>query len=521
MICKDLTREQSINLYHQVMNDNDTDAIRKLCREDLFFLLFIACRRMDVNRDWIYDRCREVESRPDECLDLWSRGHYKSTIITFGLTVQDILKDSNQVFGIFSHTRPIAKAFLAQIKREFETNTFLQDLFPEVLYKNPQKDSPKWSLDDGIIVKRKSNPKEATIEAWGLIDGQPTSKHYNVMIFDDVVTRESVTTPEQIKKTTEAWELSLNLASENCRKRYIGTRYHSIDTYKTMLDRKSAFPRIYPATDDGTLGGEPVLLDRETFLEKVRDLGSYTAACQLLMNPLADNVMGFREEWLERYLELYDMRGWNFYILVDSASEKKKTSDYTVIVCIGLAPDGNYYLVDGVRDRMNLTERTSSLFKMAKKWNPIRVGYEKYGLNSDIEHIKYEQELKNYRFHIEPLSGSMGKVDRIRQLVPVFENHRFYIPHRLMFLDVNGKVHDFIEEFIRDEYNTFPLGAHDDMLDAIARIRDEKMNAEFPSEKENVEIMDKSVRTRYDVLSTKIGPDDDRPYNPLLLSGRN
>ena len=32
-----------------------------------------------------------------------------------------------------------------------------------------------WSLDGGLVVKRKSNPKEATVEAWGLVDSQPTS----------------------------------------------------------------------------------------------------------------------------------------------------------------------------------------------------------------------------------------------------------------------------------------------------------------------------------------------------------
>jgi len=35
-------------------------------------------------------------------------------------------------------------------------------------WQNPQKESPKWSEDDGLIVKRKGNPRESTREAWGL-----------------------------------------------------------------------------------------------------------------------------------------------------------------------------------------------------------------------------------------------------------------------------------------------------------------------------------------------------------------
>src|SRR6056300_1476012 len=98
-------------------------------------------------------------------------------------------------------------------------------LFEDVLYQDPKKDSPSWSLDGGIIVKRKSNPKEATVEAHGLVDGQPTSKHFNILVYDDVVTIDNVRSPEMIEKTTQAWELSLNLCSKDPIRRYIGTRY--------------------------------------------------------------------------------------------------------------------------------------------------------------------------------------------------------------------------------------------------------------------------------------------------------
>jgi hypothetical protein len=90
-----------------------------------------------------------------------------------------------------------------------------------------------------------------------LVDGQPTSKHYKLMVYDDVVTRESVTTPDMIQKVTEAWELSRNLVSEHSRTRYIGTRYHFNDSYRTIMDRGIA-SRIHKATFDGTVDGDPV-----------------------------------------------------------------------------------------------------------------------------------------------------------------------------------------------------------------------------------------------------------------------
>src|SRR4051812_34392618 len=114
--CSKLTRDQAIDVYRDVIESKNTQAEKKLCRADLFYLLTHACKRKDVDQDWLYDRCREVAASPDGHLDLWARDHYKSTIITFGKTIQDVLNDPEVTFGIFSHTRPIAKAFLEQIK---------------------------------------------------------------------------------------------------------------------------------------------------------------------------------------------------------------------------------------------------------------------------------------------------------------------------------------------------------------------------------------------------------------------
>ena len=191
----------------------DKQAIRQLCLVDRYYLLIKLLKRYDAWHPWIYDRCREVERASDGYCDIWAREHYKSTIITFAGMIQEVLRDPEVSIGLFSHTKPIAKGFLAQIQRELEANENLKLVFPDILWKNPAKESPSWSLDGGLIVRRHSNPKEATIEAHGLVDGQPTSKHFSLLVYDDVVTRESVNTPEQIAKTTEAWELSDNLGT--------------------------------------------------------------------------------------------------------------------------------------------------------------------------------------------------------------------------------------------------------------------------------------------------------------------
>jgi predicted phage terminase large subunit-like protein len=453
--------------------------LRKLAQKDLFFLLVYLLGRKDADKDWVFDRCREFEAEPDGYLDEWPREHYKSTIITFAAAIQAILQDPGITIGIFSFNRPIAKAFLRQIKREFEDNQKLKSLFPDILFAQPQKESPKWSEDEGIIVRRRANPKEATVEAWGLVDGQPTSKHFTLLIYDDVVTKDSVTTPDMIQKVTDSFATSLNLGAEGGRRRAAGTRYHYADTYSEMIKRGTFKLRLYAATKDGTLEGEPWLWTRDTLAQKVRDQGPYIAACQLFNDPKQDKSQGFRDEWL-RYWPADQFRALNTYILCDPANEKKDSNDYTVFWVVGLGADRNYYIIDMVRDRLSLTERANVLFTLHQRYHPKQVGYERYGMQADIAHYQDRMKRDNYRFNIEELGGSTPKFDRIRQLVPLFQQGRVWLPERCVRSNYEGITQDLTQAFINDEYMAFPFSAHDDMLDSLARIVDPKLSAVFP-----------------------------------------
>lgn len=464
--------------------DGLNGVIRELCLSDLFYLLVNVCGRVDMLHPWVYGRVREVEADPDNHVDLCARGHFKSSTITFGLTIQDILKNPEVTFGIFSHTRPIAKAFLRQIMREFEGNEVLHRAFPDVLWGKDVRQAPKWSEDDGIIVKRKSNPPEGTIEAWGLVDGQPTSKHFQVLLYDDIVVEGSVTTPEMIDKTMKALEQSYNLANERFVRRFCGTRWHFNDAYRTVIDRKTAVARERPGTDDGTEDGNPVFWSREMMAEKRRDMGPHTFAAQILLNPKADALQGFKREWVQKYTQMHGKT--NNYILVDAASSKKKGSDYTAMWVVGLGTDGNYYCMDIIRDRLNLTERVERLFELHRKWKPIQVRYEKYGCMSDIEHIKSQQELQTYRFPIIEVAGQTKKQDRIGRLLPLFEQGKIYLPTSLHKTNYEKVTIDLVHSFIEEEYVPFPVGIHDDMLDALARIQEPELPLTWPKEENMV-----------------------------------
>lgn len=421
----------------QLLSETDKQAhFRNLCLTDLYFFLRYALHRPDVESDWLFARCREVQETPNECLDLWAREHYKSTVITFALTIQDILNDPELTVAIFSHTRPMAKTFLKQIKNELENNTLLKELFPDILWQNPQRESPKWNEDEGLIVRRLGNPKEGTLEAWGVIDGQPIGKHFARRVYDDVITADNVTNPEQVRKTIYFLQLSQDLGKVGGAARYIGTRYTLNDPYAELISRGSVTPRIHTATHDGRYDGRPVLFSPAEWEKRKKERTRFLIAAQYLQNPLADEEATFQIPWLRPY-EVRP-KTLNVFIMADPSRGRSATSDNTAISVIGLSATGSRYLLDGYCHKMTLSQRWTALRDLYKKWsaapgvNHVSVGYERYGQQSDDEYFQEQMLREKIVFPIIELSwtrdGTNSKRERVERLEPDFRNSRFYLP---------------------------------------------------------------------------------------------
>lgn len=430
-----------------------------------------------ANNQWVLDRCREYQAAPYGYLDLWARGHFKSTIITYAHTIFEIINNPEITIGIFSHKLAAARAFVVQIKNTLETNKLLQLLFPDILYSDPENQSSKWT-EDKILVKRESVRKEMTVEACGVVEGQPIGMHYDILKYDDLVTPASVSTADQILKTTDSFKMSLNLGSTNAKRVMIGTFYAFNDTYNVIIDEGSVIPRIYPAMTDPLDFETSVFLSPAELKEKRRDMGPAVFGTQMLLDPSVANNRYFVPEWIK----YYDGGGWetmNRYLIVDPASSKEKRSDYTVMIVLGLGKDGNYYVIDGIRDRLNLSERTNWLFNLHEQYRPNAVWYESYGQQADNEHIQGEMNLRHYRFTINRLGGQMAKKQRIERLQPLFEQGKIFFPTRMPFVTVDGDVKDFVRLFLDDEYLKYPACNHDDMIDCLARLFD--ISAIFPN----------------------------------------
>ena len=481
--------------------------IAELAKRDRFFLMTRILNRKDFRHPWLYARTREVERAPDGYLDLWAREHGKSSIITFCGVIQEIINNPEITIGIFSFNKPTARAFLRQIKYELESNETLKRLYPDILYADPKKESPRWSEDAGIVVKRKSNPKESTVEGHGLVDGQPTGRHFLLRVYDDVVTLESVTSPEMIHKTTDAWSLSDNLGARPeggglARAWHIGTRYHFGDTYQAMLDMDAVIPRVYAATNTGLRDGKPVFLSEAVWADKLKKQTTSVLAAQMLQNPAAGNAAIFNKDWL-KFMDIRPAT-LTIYILCDPASSKKKGSDKTAMPVIGMDSAGNWWLVDGYHHKMGLRERYTNLKELRKVWSrmpgvqSVKVGYERYGSTSDLEYFEMEMQRDKDVFDIHelawPKEGPGSKIDRVQRLEPAFRNGRFFLPavvkgetarqlqvkvdgqafriySPVQRRDEEGRLYSLNKNFL-EEFLTFPFCAHDDLIDAMSRIYD-------------------------------------------------
>jgi predicted phage terminase large subunit-like protein len=180
----------------------------------------------------------------------------------------------------------------------------------------------------------------------------------------------------------------------------------------------------------------------------------------------------------------------NKIILVDPAGDpsrnvgKRKKSDFTAMWVLVLGSDQNIYVVDGLRDRLNLTQRADALFALHKKHKPMQVRYEQYGLQADIEHVRHEMETRQYRFAIKEVGGGIEKNARIRRLIPYFEGGRIWMPYEMKRETILGTTYDVVNDFVEQEYATFPVGRYDDSFDCLARLAEPSLTLPWPKEEE-------------------------------------
>lgn len=177
----------------------------------------------------------------------------------------------------------------------------------------------------------------------------------------------------------------------------------------------------------------------------------------------------------------------NVYMLCDPALRKHKKADFTTILVFGVGGDRNYYWLELMRERLAPSERADHFFRLHRKWRPIGVGYEEYGLQSDIVTLRERMERENYRFMITELGRSgewhnLSKEDRIRTLIPLGTGGRLWLPNPESKAR-DPYVTELVKYFVSEEWTKYPACKYDDVLDVLSRMNDPDMHVAFPMER--------------------------------------
>jgi len=190
----------------------------------LFVPRFLEYQLTSFHREWW-----RFQTDHRASLILAPRGHGKSTILTISWSLWKLCLDRELRILIVSNTFDQAGAFLREIKQHLESNRRLKDIYGEFI------GSP-WSEHEITLSRRKRRAKEASVTALGL-GGPVITRHYDLIILDDVVDEENARTSAQREKTlTWYYKTVLPTLEPEGEVHILGTRYHYQDLYGHLLE---------------------------------------------------------------------------------------------------------------------------------------------------------------------------------------------------------------------------------------------------------------------------------------------
>ncbi len=247
----------------------------------------------------------------------------------------------------------------------------------------------------------------------------------------------------------EAWSQALRpaLADRQGRALLISTPnglnwYHDLymraqerDDWEVRRYPTSANPHISAAELDEARRELPELVYMQEFLAEFVDLRGAGI---------------FRSAWYRYYDEPPPCE--RVTIGVDLAISRKTTADYTVIAVVG-AHEGKYYILDIARDRYTMQETIDRIRVLAERYNASTITVEAVGYQQVIA----DELARSTMYAIKPIKPATDKVTRATPLASKYEQGLVYHPRNAAWLRA-----------YEDELLAFPVGEHDDQIDAVA-----------------------------------------------------
>lgn len=468
---------------------------RQFILTDLFFIVCFVMQIEKANHPFVVQMCRLVEEGPkSNTLDVWARFHFKSVIITQAETLQYHLKNPEHCTGIMAYARPLGKSFLRSIKVLCETSDLLKWCFPDILWDKPEVQAPKWSEDDGLIFKRNSSSrKESTIEAWGLVEGQPTGRHFERVVFDDIETDDIKDSPDMLDKVFSKFEMAGNLGtgSDDDIVRVIGTYYSHfgpIVRIENMVHAKGAPVyklRKVSGSTDGTRDGDPVLMGPETWAKL--KVGQHFNS-QQLCDPTPTGDIKLNPTYLKPVDTDQIPKSVVKFMVLDQAGgsdTNKGKGDLWACGLFGVQPGtdeigaSDVYIMDLEADQMTHSEGIETVVRMYMNAGIVRqLGVEKVGLSTTEIHIA-----NSLKVHGRRISVDLGNLVLLK---PAGRSLAKRIESAVQWPLNNGKIHYSTAinkkhiERLKMEMEKFPY-FHSDIVNIIAYLYDMIKEFKFPS----------------------------------------
>lgn len=404
-------------------------------------------------------------------LDLAPRGFGKSTVGDVDYCITRILRDPNIRIMIGSKTQTQAQAFLKEIRTHFEQNENLLRVFGDW---KTHKDNV-WNDREFTVNKRNIIKKEATVTALGA-SGAVISKHFDIIIGDDLVGLENARTERQRANLKEWFYSSLFPTLEPDGEIHIlGTRYNPLDLYEDLIKSGSYTVNIQKAIQvvDGV---ECSLWEDKFTLEKLKQIRADSGKIIFNMQYQNDTELAkgkiFKAKYFKYYEEYkldYDFQTakiriknaegvdqWKkvrVYMGADLAISEKENedNDYFVLMMVGVDDEKNVYVLEYVKERLTFNSQLNTIISYGRNKYPM---VERIGVETNQYQKALAQELR--RLSLLPvinINTSKDKVTRAMRRSANFENGKVFFREGM----------DDLEECLL----LFPEVDHDDLFDAL------------------------------------------------------
>ena len=400
----------------------------------------------------------------DTCLQLAPRGFGKSTILTITRAVYEILRNPNVRILVASNTQLQAEVFLREIKFHLEHNAGVLEYF------GSYASDDKWDIREIVVAQRTSSAKESTVTCVG-VGGPVASRHYDVIIADDLVDEENSRTEVQREKVKTWWYKTLVPCCEPDGRIFVlGTRYHHLDLYGHLIRNEYAgkhqiIPAIYV---DGTTPW-PEKFSLEWLEERRKQAGSTIFNAQYQNDTSLMKGHIFKEEWFRFYDQQPDWDSMDFFIGCDPAATKKdvvlsktkaNTDWWSIVVGARKRNDereyeSEIYVKELWRGRCTKEEYLQNLRRLNDHYKPICVVIENVAAQEYLA-----QDAERY-MPVHRAERTKDKVARAYWLQAFFENGQILVPAKSLASDYS------VWQALLDELLLFPQGEHDDLFDGL------------------------------------------------------